>query len=142
MDGGLSLFRNRFDNLMDDLFLDSVLGGRPSLLENSLSPDVNVSETDSKYQVEADLPGISKDDIEISYVNNALTLKTERKEQREEKGKHYHRVESRFGSIQRVISIPGDIEEDKIDAKFENGVLSIVLPKEEKVRNKAKIEIK
>jgi len=91
--------------------------------------------------VKTEIPGMNRDDIEIDLANGVLTIKGEKKEDKSEKGKTWHRREVRYGSFSRSFNLPTDVKTEKTKATYENGVLSIVLPKEEKaLHKKIKIE--
>jgi HSP20 family protein len=110
---------------MQDLF-SQVLGEEgPGWFPAALSPNADVSETDHAVEVRMDLPGIKPEEIEIHLSNNLLTVSGERKEEKEEKGKTFHRVERRMGSFSRSIMLPCCVQESKVDAKYKDGVLSI-----------------
>jgi len=96
-----------------------------------LSTRVNVAESDSAYEIEAELPGLDEKDIEVKVADGVLTLSGERKEEKEEKEKDYHLVERSYGSFRRSFALPDDAMEDKIEAKFSKGVLTITVPKRE-----------
>jgi HSP20 family protein len=88
-----------------------------------------VKENDKNYQVTAELPGMDENDIEVTLDNNALTISGEKKQETEDKGQNYYRMERSYGSFQRSISLPPGIESDNIDANFNKGILTITLPK-------------
>ena len=140
----LNSFRSQFDNLFDNFFSDFSLDfPRSDLIETSFKPRVNICEDEKSYQIEAELPGVKKEDIEVEFANNLLTIKAERKEEKEKKDKNYHRVESFYGTFQRSVNIPNPIEEDKINAEFKDGMLQIELPKSSQEQtSKNKINIK
>jgi len=92
---------------------------------------VNIAETDNTYEIEAELPGLDEKDIDLKVAEGVLTIWGERKEEKEEKKKNYHLVERSYGSFQRSFALPENVLEDKIDAKFSKGVLTITLPKRE-----------
>ena len=92
-------------------------------------PVIDVIERDDAYQVIADLPGMNADDIEVKCAKGALTIKGERKEEKEEKKKGYYVSERRYGAFQRTFRVPDGIDEDKIEARYKNGVLTVLLPK-------------
>lgn len=104
-------------------------------------PSINVSETDADIKVKAELPGLEAKDIEISVSGDILTLKGEKKEEKEEKEEKYYYKEQYAGTFQRSLRLPAEVQSDKVDAKFKNGVLNIVLPKAEGTETK-KIKIK
>ncbi len=103
-------------------------------------PAIDVVETKDTIEIHGELPGLSRDDIDIQVANGVLTIKGEKKEVREEKEKRYHHREVRYGSFVRSVALPVDVKADSAKASFKDGVLTIVLPKEEKAIHK-KIEI-
>jgi len=130
------------DSIFDDLFHE--LYSLPtSFLSKSgmdLSPRIDISETDGEYKIEAELPGINQKEIDVKIDNNILTIKGKKEDVKEEKEKNYHLRERYYGAFQRSISLPNNIEPEKIKASFENGVLNISVPKSDK-RTPKKIEI-
>jgi HSP20 family protein len=94
-------------------------------------PAVDLHETEDAYILEADLPGMKKEDIQLSITEDVVTLKGERKEQSEKKSEGFHRVERLYGSFQRSFRIPGGIDSKSVDARFDSGVLKVTLPKPE-----------
>ncbi|MBU4326722.1 MAG: Hsp20/alpha crystallin family protein, partial [Proteobacteria bacterium] len=107
------------------------------------SPRLDVSETDKALEVVADLPGMEKKDINVSVDGDLLTIKGEKKEVKESKDKHFHSIERRSGSFYRALRLPAEVENDKIEANFKDGVLTLTLPKSKKtVKKVAQIEIK
>lgn len=105
------------------------------------TPAVDIAEHDNEYIVKMELPGVSKDDVKISLESNTLTIKGEKKQEKEEKSKNFHRVERSYGSFQRSFTLPTSVKSDKIDAIFNDGVLSITVPKVEEAKPK-EIEVK
>jgi HSP20 family protein len=97
---------------------------------------VEVSETESDVEVKASLPGVKPDEVEITIQNDVLTIKAEHKDTTEEKKRDYYRREIRYGSFHRALTLPVSVDSDKAEAKFENGVLSLKLPKAEALRPK------
>lgn len=93
------------------------------------APVVDVFEKNDGYEITAELPGMNAGDIEVKFANGALTIKGEKKEEKEEEKKGYHVSERRHGAFQRTFRVPDGIDEDKIEARYENGVLKVVLPK-------------
>lgn len=109
----------------------------------ALSPDVDFSETDGAYKISAELPGLDEKDIELTLTNNVLTLKGEKKEEREEKDKGYYLNERSYGAFQRSFRLPNDADTAKIDTTFSKGVLTVNLPKSAEAKAKTrKIEVK
>jgi HSP20 family protein len=97
---------------------------------------VEVSETDSDIEVKASLPGVKPDAVEITVANDVLTIKAEHRDTTEEKKRDYYRRELRYGSFYRSMTLPVSVDSDKAEATFENGVLSLKLPKAEALRPK------
>lgn len=114
--------------------------GKEALTVADWIPQVDISEAAYEYVITAELPGLKKEDVKITLEDGVLTLQGERK-QKEETGTRYHRVERSYGSFVRSFTLPDVIEEAKVAAEFKDGVLSIRLPKSEKVKPKA-IEVK
>jgi HSP20 family protein len=105
------------------------------------SPPVDVREREDTYLVEVELPGLTKDDVKITMENNILTILGEKKQEKEEKRGDYHRSERVYGSFQRSFTLPSSVKNDKIEAQYKNGILTVTLPKVEEAKPKA-IEVK
>jgi len=120
---------------MDRLFEDFFRRG------GLMRPSVDVVETDDTVVVKAELPGMEPKDVDISVSGDKLTIKGERKAEKEEKGKTFYRMERCYGSFCRTVELPVSVEADKAKADYKNGVLEITLPKTEQVKAK-KIPIK
>ncbi|HKK43898.1 MAG TPA: Hsp20/alpha crystallin family protein [Balneolaceae bacterium] len=126
----------RFSDIMDEFFNDAVAARRDSFV-----PSIDISETDNQFLISAELPGMKKEDININLENGRLSISGERNFENEEKGKTYHRVETKYGSFNRSFQLPDNVDESSINAKYEDGLLNISIDKnEEKV--KKQIEIK
>lgn len=124
-----------FSDIMDEFFNDVVNTNRDSFV-----PGIDISETDNQFLISAELPGMSKEDIDISLDNGRLTISGERKFEKEEEGKTFHRVETRYGSFNRSFQLPDNVDEESINAKYENGLLNITIDKaEDKVKKKIEI---
>lgn len=133
--------RSRMDNLFDEFF-QGFPGMSLSKETSEFLPRIDVSETEKELHVNAELPGMSEKDIEVTLENNALTLKGEKKHEQEHKDKHYHHIERRYGSFYRSIPISDQVDTEKIEASFKNGVLNVVIPKKESAKKSSKINIK
>jgi HSP20 family protein len=92
-------------------------------------PAVDVIEKDDAYEVTAELPGMTASEVEVKFANGALTIKGEKREEKEEKKKGSYVSERRYGMFQRTLRVPDGIDEDKIEARFDGGVLRVILPK-------------
>ncbi|HAF07197.1 TPA: heat-shock protein [candidate division WOR-3] len=105
--------------------------------ESNWTPSMDISETDKEFFVTVELPGLKKEDITLSIDNNVLTIEGERKSEKEEKGKTFHRIERSYGKFYRSVTLPKKVDEDNIKASFKDGLLNITIPKveKEKVKN-------
>ncbi|MEJ2195369.1 MAG: Hsp20/alpha crystallin family protein [Ignavibacteriaceae bacterium] len=99
-------------------------------------PLTDVAEDNDNYYLKADLPGIKKDDVKISYTNGNLSISGERAQEKESKDKQYHRIERSYGKYYRSFRLPEKIKEDKINAEFKDGQLNVTIPKAEEVKPK------
>ena len=97
-------------------------------------PTTNVAETEKGYEVTVDLPGVKPEEVTLEMRDGELWITGEKKEEKEEKGKTFHRVERTFGRFQRVVPLPAAVAEDRIEATCKDGVLKVVLPKTLEVR--------
>jgi HSP20 family protein len=111
--------------------------GKESMVVADWAPSVDVSETDGEYQIKAEIPDVKKEDVKVTLEDGVLTIQGERKFEKEEKGKKYHRVERSYGSFVRSFTLPDLVDEANVKAEFKDGVLNLKLPKSEKVKPKA-----
>lgn len=109
--------------------------------QRRFTPALDVRETDDAFEIEADIPGMTKDDVTIEVTDNVVSISGERTAEQTEEKKNYHRVERQYGAFRRTVSIPGGFEHDKVAATFRDGVLHITLPKPE-ARKPRRIEVK
>ncbi len=121
-------FRREMDRIFDDFFAGTAPRD-PHSAWLGLTPAVDVSETDKEIVVTAELPGVTDRDIEVTLAGEVLTIKGEKRSQHEEKNGDSTYMERRFGSFSRSVRLPFDAGEEKLDAQFTNGVLTIRLPK-------------
>ena len=130
--------RSDMDRLFDNFFAD-----RPDQLQSysDITPTVDVEETDQEFLITAEIPGIKKDDIKITFENNYLTISGEKKVKKERKDENFHHMERRYGKFSRTLGIPAGVMLDKIEAEYEQGVLHIKIPKAEEAKPK-QIEVK
>ncbi len=112
------------------------------LHEGGLMPKVDVSETSDAVQVTADLPGMTENDVEVTLSDGHLHIRGEKHAEKEEQEKNYHRVERSYGSFQRSVALPAEVDAEKVDASFKNGVLSVMLPKVQTASSGKKIAVK
>jgi len=129
--------REEMNRLFDDFFSSWLPVRRRGLLEGEWSPSVDIAETDENIVVKAELPGIKQDDVDITITNDVLTLKGEKKEEKEIKRENYHRIERSYGGFQRSISLPTGVQADKAKASYRDGVLTITVPKVEEAKPKS-----
>ena len=109
----------------------------------AFSPSIDVKDGEKDIVVKAELPGMEEKDIEVSLSDDTLTIRGEKKEEKEDKGKDYWHKETSYGSFSRVIPLPEGLDTEKADARFKNGVLTIALPKlEARLAKSKKIAIK
>ena len=129
--------REAMNQLMEESYV------RPAAGRNGQSfvPALDMSETEEGYLVEAAVPGLKPEDLEITVENNVLTLKGETRQQAEDKKRNYHRVERRYGAFQRTIALPTTVKADGIQAEMNNGILRLDIPKAEEVKPR-RIDVK
>jgi HSP20 family protein len=127
----LTLFQHRMSQLFDDFFgnwnLPSLDGGRDWL--GGFNPRMDVTDDGRQLKVTVELPGLDEKDIEVTLTDNLLTIKGEKREESEEKGKDWLRHERSYGSFRRSLRLGREIDAGKVKASFRNGVLHLVLPK-------------
>jgi HSP20 family protein len=102
------------------------------------APAVDVVEKETEFQITAELPGLDEKEIEVNVADDVLSIRGEKKEEREEKAKNYHLSERRYGSFQRTFQLPSGIDAEKIAASFQKGVLTVTLPKTPEAQKKEK----
>jgi HSP20 family protein len=133
--------RKDFNDFFDSFFSEPAFSFPKLFTEKNWHPNVDVSEGKRDIIVKAEIPGVDKEGIDISLDGRLLTIRGEKKQEKEETDEHYHRVESSFGLYKRTIELPADVDESKVDAKYKNGVLKIKLKKAKEAETK-KIKIK
>jgi len=124
------------EDLFDRFFSMPMHFGRSLFSDKSWYPSVDVSEGNQDIIVKAEIPGVDRKDIDISLDGRLLTIKGEKKQEREESGEHYHRVESSFGYYQRTIELPAEVDASDVDAAYKNGILKIKLKQIEEAETK------
>jgi HSP20 family protein len=103
-------------------------------------PLVDIVETEQAYEVRAELPGIAKEDVQLAIENNVLTLSGERKFEKDVNKESYHRIERAYGSFSRSFTLPARVDAERVEARYENGLLTVAIPKAAEARPR-KIEI-
>jgi HSP20 family protein len=126
-----------------DRFWDSFFERRPTKGEETgeFLPAIDLAEKDNELVVKCEVPGMDPKDIDISLSDGVLTIRGEKKQEREEKESDYHLVERSYGSFTRSIQLPREVQGEKINASYKNGILKITLPKSEEAKKK-EIKIK
>jgi len=131
----LSILQERMNRVFEDAAVRGWKNDEPSAT-TSWSPAVDIYETDSEIMVQAELPGVDRKDIALQLENNVLTLKGDRRFEKETNQENYHRIERSYGGFSRAFTIPTIVDEDKIRADYKDGILKIALPKKEQVKAK------
>ena len=132
--GDMVTLREDIDSLFNDFFRRVPV--EKFTKENLWFPALDIEETKDDIKISAELPGLKKDEIKLTISNGQLVLQGERKLEKEEKDKTYHRIERRYGSFRRTVSLPTEAETDKVKAIYEKGILNITLPKSKKAKPK------
>ena len=105
------------------------------------APAVDITESDGEYLLKADLPAVRKEDVKVEILDGTISVQGERKQEKEEKGAKYHRVERAYGHFERTIALPSDVDAAKVSAEFKDGVLEVHIPKMPQAAPKA-VEVK
>lgn len=124
--GMTPVFNQLFNEIFDNFNSPSIRSSATPVL-----PPVNVAESDSHFLMELSAPGFSKEEINISLEENTLTIAGQKQSENEEQGKRFNRREFSFQNFQRSFTLPEDIEQEKIEGKFENGILKLTIPKKQ-----------
>lgn len=127
----LNSIGDEFENLMTNFFNDDLF----TPLDTSVAFKTDIKEKENEYEISVELPGVDKKDINIEYNDNHLVISAKREENTENKNEKYIRKECSYGEMKRTFYID-KVQEDKISAKFDNGVLKLVIPKEENTSTK------
>ena len=124
-----------FHNQLDRIFEDMVHRTRVGEVE-SWYPAVDLMENQEEYTLVAELPGMTKDDVKITLNDNVLTLRGEKKAEKQAKEENWHRIERTYGAFERSFALTSTVDREKVKARFENGVVKITLPKSETSRTR------
>ena len=133
----LTALQEEMNQLRARLFGD----GEEGWFTGTIVPALDMSETDTAIEVRMDVPGVTAKDIDIQITGNVLTVRGQRQEEKEEKGKTFHRVERRYGNFSRSVTLPCTVAESEVAAEYHEGVLTIKLPKTEESKAH-KVEVK
>lgn len=137
--------QRQMNSLFDDFFtgFDVAPRGLSSTGFGGFMPSVDVKESEKEFTIRAELPGVEEKDIEITVTHDAVTIKGEKKEEKEDKGKNYYYMERSYGSFHRMIPLATETDANKAEAGFKNGVLNITIPKSTSAKAKGtKVSIK
>ncbi len=132
----LSLYKKDPLKMFEDVFNDKVSPFFSSMVAPSFK--VDISEDDNTIFIEADMPGVKKEDIKVSMDGDLLSISAERTQSEEEKKKGYHRIERSWGSLSRSFTLGENVDAEKIEAKYDNGVLKVMVPKVEPTKKTEK----
>ncbi|MEQ6167229.1 Hsp20/alpha crystallin family protein [Ekhidna sp. MALMAid0563] len=127
-----------FRSFVDRFFNDEFVGGSMP----TFSPKVDIAETDKEYEIQLHVPGMKKSNFNIDLNDDQITISGERKFENEKKEKNFHSVESYYGKFNRTFYLPDVVNRDKVDASYQDGILMITLPKDEKKVTKKQIAVK
>lgn len=128
------VYSRSFDDLFNEFFTT------PNFKRDRFMPNVDISETDTQFELSVELPGMKKEDIQVDLERGSLSISGERKLNKEEKEKNYHRIETHYGSFNRTFHLPDTIDEESVVAKYEDGILNITIQKsDDKVKKQIEI---
>ena len=129
-------FQNRLSNFFGRPMRRSNGHGREDITLADWTPAADITEDEKEYLITAELPEMKKEEVKVTVENGVLTISGERKFEKEEKKKKYHRVERGYGTFMRSVTLPEDADANKVKAEFKNGLLRVHLPKSEKAKPK------
>ncbi|MDQ5988064.1 MAG: Spore protein SP21 [Syntrophus sp. SKADARSKE-3] len=144
-DHPLYSLQKEMNSIFDNFFrgFDPIFLGREYDGFGNFSPSIDVKENNNDVIIKVELPGMDEKDVDVSLTQNILTVKGEKKEEKEDKNKDFYRMERRYGSFSRSIPLPTGIKSEKAEAVFKKGVLTITVPKSDEAKSKVKkIEVK
>jgi HSP20 family protein len=137
-----ALLRHEMNTLFDNFFRGFELEPFKGRF-GAFSPTVDVKESDKDVTVSAELPGMGDKDIDVSLSRDSLTIKGEKKEEKEDKGKDYYRMERSYGSFTRTVPLPAEVDTDRAKAEFKKGILTVTIPKTARaIKETKKIPVK
>lgn len=134
----LQSLKNKMDRLFEDSFQRSEGAG---ILQGAWEPSIDIYETDTELVLEAELPGVLKENVTVTVDKDQITLKGERKFDKETQEENYHRIERSYGTFSRTFTLPGEVDASKIEAVQEDGVLRVTIPKKPEAQPR-EIEVK
>ena len=131
----ISTLQERMNRLFSEMARRSPIAEEETI-QGAWIPPVDIYETGDSIVIKAELPGISKEDITLEVKENTLSIKGEKKFEKDVKEESYHRVERSYGAFQRAFALPSTVQQDKVKAKFRDGILEVTLPKAEEAKPK------
>ena len=134
--GSPRILQREFDELVERFFCQEPVFSR-SLFSRTFTPVVDIVENENDIIVKAEIPGMEQKDLDVNLAGDVLTIKGEKKAEHEEKGDNLHRIERSYGNFSRSLALPCEVQQDKAEANYKNGVLSLRLPKSESCKKKA-----
>jgi HSP20 family protein len=138
-----SSFRREMDRLFDDFLIPAEGRSFSGSNGGAMRPSLDLAETDQAYTVTAELPGLEQKDVELTLRDNALVLSGEKRQEHEEHNGGRRYTERAFGRFERIVPLEAEVDADKVEARFKNGVLTVTLPKNPKAQEKTRrIEIR
>jgi HSP20 family protein len=117
--------------------LAATTSGKEGFFSFDWMPSVDIAETAEAFEIKAELPDVRKEDVKVSVEDGQLRISGERKQEKEEKGKKFHRVERSYGSFMRSFTLPENVDDSRLTAEYKDGLLNVRLPKTEKAKPKA-----
>jgi HSP20 family protein len=133
----VGLLEGEFENALERLFTPEE--GFTGI--EKFAPIANLAETEAHYEVTVELPGMKPEEFNVEFHNGELWISGERKEEKEEKGKTFHRMERRYGEFRRIFRLPVPVEEEKVTAEYKEGILRVIVPKVAEAKPK-RVEVK
>jgi HSP20 family protein len=127
--------QREINRMFDSFFRSEIPEGTP-LAASVWTPAVDIAEDDNGYVVKVELPGVNREQVKITMQDNVLSIRGEKKAEKESRGSSYHRVERSYGAFERCFSLPSNVKSDTIDATFKDGILTVSLPKAEESKPK------
>lgn len=124
----------RLNNVLDEAFATWPFQNENGVITSAWTPPVDIFEDQAAVKIVAELPGVKADDVKLSIENSVLTIRGEKRQEAEEKTERIHRYERSYGVFERAFALPNSVDADKIEAHYENGILTVTVPKIEKAR--------
>lgn len=125
---------HRLNRILDEAFASPTFGEQGDVITSTWFAPTDVSEDSSSLRITMELPGVNADDVRLSLENNILTIRGEKKQQTEQNDERVHRFERTYGVFERTFALPNTVDPEKIEARYENGVLVVMIPKAERAK--------